>query len=210
MAVRKVVTRRGHRVRGYMPSLKMGRHVEWESQHELELYRILELSGCVKSYDVQPSVEVIHVNGVEQIYFPDVEVTYLSGRKTIIEVKPSIRLKTPKVAARMQAFTEKCRATNREFYVVTEEVIRKEPRRTAVEELMYHRHPLNSREKFFIQTRLQEIKPTTVSELRKLLGPELADLALGNGIVGVNLDTVLTEQSEILLVGGHIHENLHP
>lgn len=209
MAVRKVVTRRGHRVRGYMPSLKLGRHVEWESQLELELYRTLELSGSVKSYDVQPSVEVIQVQGADQIYFPDVEVTYQSGRKTILEVKPAIRLKTPKVAARMQAFTDKCRVTNREFYVVTEEVIRKEPRRSTVEELMYHRHPINSREKFFIQTKVQENKPKTVRELRIILGIELADLALGNGIVGVNLDVVMNEQSEILLAGGHVHANLH-
>lgn len=210
MAVRRVVRRRGHRVRGYMPSLKMGRHVEWESQLERDFYQLLELSGRVKSYEVQPSVEVIQVDGVDQIYFPDVEVTYQSGRKTIIEVKPFVRLQTAKVAGRMQAFAEKCRTTNREFYVVTEEVIRKEPRRLTVEELMYHRHPLSSREKFFIQTRLQEIKPKTVNELRKVLGPELADLALGNGIAGVSLDEALTEQSKIFLTGGHIHENLHP
>lgn len=210
MAVRKVVTRRSRNVRGYMPSLKLGAPVPWESQNELVYLRIAELSGEVQTYDVQPSVEFIKVAGEQQVYYPDVQVTYESGRTVTLEIKPAHRLKTPKVAARMAAFAAQCEASGREFYVITDEVLAREPRRTNVEELMYHRRPMSRAQRYDVQALIGSNRPETIGGLRELLGRELGDLALGNGLVGINLDEPMEDWTVIRLHGGHFHAALHP
>lgn len=210
MAVRKVVTRRSRNVRGYMPSFKMGCAVAWESQNELKLLRILELSGAVRCYDVQPSVETIQVGNELQIYFPDVQVTYKNGRTVTLEVKPKARMATPKVAARMKAFAEQCELVGREFFVITDEELESEVRNNNAEELMYHRRPISREIKLQIFQRIQESGPTNVGELQAALGLQLTDIALGLGLVGVNLEELIKRQSAIYINGGHLHANLHP
>lgn len=210
MAVRKVVRRSSRNVRGYMPSLKLQRAVPWESQNELKLYRVLELSGTVRTYEVQPSVEEIVVEGRQAFYFPDVQVTYRDGRTVILEVKPAWRLRTPKVAARMTAFTAQCRADGREFHVITDEDLAVEPRHQNCEELMYHRRPLSRLQRDDLQRQLQRHQPATIQDLRDLLGPAMAGLALGTGLVGVSLDKAITATTPIRLQGGHVHAHLHP
>lgn len=209
MAVRKVVTRRSRNVRGYMPSFKMGCAVAWESQNELKLLRILELSGVVSRYDVQPSVETIQVENEFQVYFPDVQVTYVNGRSVTLEVKPVARMATPGVAARMQAFAEQCARTGREFFVITDEDLGREVRNNNAEELMYNRRPISRKQKFEIIRKIEESAPASIGELQAVLGCQLANITIGLGLVGVNLEEVITHQSAIYLNGGHRHANLH-
>lgn len=209
MAVRKVVTRRSRNVRGYMPSFKLGCAVPWESQNELRLLRLLELSGAVSTYDVQPSVETIEVGGEPQIYFPDVQVRYTNGRVVTLEVKPVARLRTPKVAARMQAFEGQCKEQGREFFVITDEQLSVEPRSQNAEELMYHRRPMERALRHDIMNKIDSVTPSTVGELRELIGIQLAALALGLGLVGVNLDEVISCESILQPNGGHYYADLH-
>lgn len=206
---RKVVTRRSRNVRGYMPSFKMGCAVPWESQNELKLLRILELSGAVRCYDVQPSVEIIQIGNEPRIYFPDVHVTYVNGRSVTLEVKPVARMATPKVAARMKAFAEQCARTGREFFVITDEDLEREIRNNNAEELMYHRRPISRQQKFEIIQKIQDSTPESFGELQAVLGCQLANITVGLGLVGVNLEEEITDQSAIYLDGGHRHANLH-
>lgn len=209
MSVRPVVTRRSRNVRGYMPSFKLRAPVAWESQNELILLRIAELSGDVRRFEVQPSIERILVAGQEQIYYPDLELTYLNGRTVTIEVKPAHRLNTPKVAGRMAAFAAQCKAEGREFHVITDVMLAREPRRSNVEELMYHRRWMNRAQQFEVKARVDAHQPQTIGELRRLLGQEQADVALGNGLVGINLDEPMEDETVIRLQGGHFHAALH-
>lgn len=56
MLVRKVITRRGRRFRGYFPSRKLGRMVAWESLTERDVILLLEFSPGVLSYQEQPAL----------------------------------------------------------------------------------------------------------------------------------------------------------
>lgn len=210
MAVRKVVTRRSRNVRGYMPSLKMGRAVAWESQNELKLLRLLELSGSVVEYDVQPSVEIIEVAGIKQIYIPDVQVRYDDGQIVTLEVKPVNRLMNSKVAARMEAFKNQCEENNRKFYIITDIQLEAEPRTKNCEELMYHRRQISKRNRYDLEKQVNAANPKTIEDLIDLIGKQLSDVALGSGIVGINIDFPIERRTEIRLCGGHHYAHLHP
>lgn len=56
MSSRKVVTRRGRRIRGYFPSHKCGQMIAWESLLERDAILLLEFSQGVVSYRHQPTV----------------------------------------------------------------------------------------------------------------------------------------------------------
>jgi len=209
MTTRKVVTRRSRHVRGLMPSLKNACSIPWESQNELHYYRLLELSSGVRRYRVQPSVEVIRVHGADHFYFPDVEVEFVDGSVAIVEVKPELRLATAEVAARMAAAREAIVLSGRRFHIVTDSRLRVSPRLQNVEELMSHRRQLLLRgEELQELTReLRRAPPSSVRELHALCGERLANLALGLGIVGVDLDQPMTDSSPTYL-GGHRHESV--
>ena len=90
MPARKI--RQGHRsVRGYFPSRKNGRQMEFESTFERDLFYLLELNVEVLSYEEQPiQVDLIWAEETWR-YTPDVMVDMRScDRPLIYEVKPSL------------------------------------------------------------------------------------------------------------------------
>lgn len=93
MPVRKVVLPTGRKVRGYFPSKKMGRMIEWESPLERDAIVLLEFSPGVVSFQEQPRKVIFYIGGVPHVYFPDFEVVLTNGKVIDVEVKPALKLK---------------------------------------------------------------------------------------------------------------------
>jgi len=209
MPVRKVVTRRSSHSRGLVPTLKNKRPAEWESQLEMQLLRLLELSPLVASYEVQPTREALVVDGKSSWYFPDALAKYRDGTEAFYEVKMASALRIARVAARMKAAKVHFAETHRVFGIVTDEWLLAEPRRTNVQRLMYHRRdPLSPIEQFRFRSALSAASPRTVGELINALGAPDAWRLLGLGVVGVDLERPLDSTAAIYLEGGHRHANL--
>lgn len=107
MAVRKVVTRSGHGVRGYFPSRKMMRMVAWESQLERDAIMLLEFSLEVVGFREQPVRVYFDQDGERHQYIPDFEVDLADGRILHVEVKPESKLRKPDIARRFAATIRK-------------------------------------------------------------------------------------------------------
>jgi hypothetical protein len=142
MRVRKVVTRRGRRFRGYFPSVKMGRTVHWESLLEKDAQLLLELSPGVAAYQEQP--EVIEYFDGEQMreYIPDLSVILHDGTVRHIEVKPADQLARPSIRVKYEAIAKHYQSIQLPYRVVTEDEIRREPLFSNLKLLAYaHAHP---------------------------------------------------------------------
>lgn len=136
-AVRKVVTRRGRRIRGYFPSTKLGRMVAWESILERDAIFLLEFSPGVVSYQEQPAL-VHYADGLRmREYYPDFEVVLGCGSVVHLEVKPAKRLANPKVASKFRAVASHYAACHREFRILTEQEICRKPLLTNLRSLAY-------------------------------------------------------------------------
>lgn len=209
MAVRKVVTRSGGHSRGLMPSIKNPIAAAWESNNELQCYRLLELSPLVLSYEVQPSREEIIVDGSPAVYIPDVRAVFVNGMVAFFEVKPETKCLTLKVKKRLAAIRQKFLETDRRFQLLKDTWLLAEPRVSNLARLMYHRRPnlLCSEDRVHAAKVLATSRPATVTQLVGLLGTDLSWLLLGCGVVGLDLEKPLTAASPIFLEGGHRHAN---
>ncbi len=127
MPVRKVVTRRGRRFRGYFPSKKLHRMVAWESLLERDAILLLEVSPGVVSFQEQPTL-IQYFDGTSlRDYYPDFEVVLADGTVFHLEVKTSAKLKNPKVATKFSAIAAHYQEKGLGFRIVTEEELQREP-----------------------------------------------------------------------------------
>ena len=127
MQVRKVVTRSGRGFRGYFPSKKLNRMVEYESLLERDAILLFEFSSGVVSYQEQP--EMIYYNDGDRTrqYFPDFELVLITGEIIHVEIKPFDVLNTLELLAKFGAIAVHYRSHRADFKILTEQNIRKEP-----------------------------------------------------------------------------------
>ncbi len=210
MAVRKVVTRSSCHFRGYFPSLKNGHPVPWESQLEGGFFRLLELSPSVLRYEAQPSQEKLSLEGAFVDYFPDLRVFLKDGEEWWFEIKPAKKLLIRRVEQKIALATKHFHLSKRNFSVVTEELIWREPLATNLKKIMYHRRgpSLSSVHNQELFNKINKYNPQFLEELIALLGPMEAWRLLGLCVIGVDLERPLTGESEIFLSGGHRHANI--
>ena len=210
MAVRKVVTRSSCHFRGYFPSLKNGHPVAWESQLEGGFFRLLELSPSVLRYEVQPSLERIPMGETFVDYVPDLRVFLVDGGEWWFEVKPEKKLLVSSVKQKMNAAEIYFSATNRNFSIVTDTLIWREPLARNLQEILYHRRgplmlPSDIAE---ISVQLSKYKPQVFNEVISLFGAMEAWRLLGLCIIGIDLEKPLVDQTQVFLSGGHRHANI--
>lgn len=138
MGVRKVVTRRGKRVRGYFPSSKTRLMIAWESVLERDALALIELSSAVVRIESQP-MEFLYWDpnsDKERSYFPDFRVELRSGDALILEVKPTRILNRPDERARFKTVAAEFAATGQAFRIITDETIRLQPRLSSMRTLV--------------------------------------------------------------------------
>lgn len=99
--VSRVVTPGGVAPRGYPPSRKC-RDPKFQSLVEEDWGRVLELASLVTAYETHPFVVDLSVPGEESSYTPDVLV-WFGDHGAVMEIKPANKLRSRKVAARLEA-----------------------------------------------------------------------------------------------------------
>ncbi|PTU03587.1 transposase [Pseudomonas sp. HMWF031] len=210
MSVRKVITRSSNHIRISFPSVKNGKAVQCESQLESGFVRLLELSPLVRSYAVQPSLEVVSVGGTSKKYYPDVRVCLMDGREWWFEVKQQKSLLVASVKLKLEAAKQHFYATGRNFSIVTDRFILRQPLADNLQKLMHHR-----RGPMLKNSRMQEVReqlelhaPPTLNQLIAIFGESEAWLLLGLGIVGIDLEVPISNDSEVFLCGGHRHADI--
>lgn len=130
MGVRKVVTRRGRRVRGYFPSSKTKSAIGWESTLERDALALLELSPAVMRIEAQP-IKFRYWDSYtdkERSYFPDFRIELTSGQEMFVEVKAARVLNRPEERARFEYIEAEFDIRGLPFRMITDETIRTQPR----------------------------------------------------------------------------------
>lgn len=210
MPVRKVITRRSNHFRCYIPSQKNGRSTPCESMLEGSFARFCEISPLVKNYEVQPTKETFWLEGIQRSYTPDFLVRFVDGSEAWFEVKPRDRIDVPHIASDLQAIANSFSRSGRRFYVVDDIWLTAQPRLKNLNTVMYHRRGgANPAHMTSLQRALQRKQPRTIAELCLLLGESDAWMLIGQCIVGVDLEQIITPNSSIFLAGGHRHADFY-
>ena len=124
MLSRKVVTRSGRGFRGYFPSKKLNRSVQFESLLERDAIRLFETSNEVVIYREQPAIIYYYLGNEHRRYYPDFELVLVDGYVVHVEVKPSIHLTTIKLSEKYRAIAQSYFARTESFVVLTEKELR--------------------------------------------------------------------------------------
>ena len=127
MKSRRVVTRTGRGFRGYFPSKKVNRMVEYESLLERDAIYLFEHSPGIKSFQEQPELVMYEYENKIRKYYPDFAVTLNSEVVIHTEVKPQIKLNCPDLNAKLTAIVNRYQNHSADFMILTELTIRKEP-----------------------------------------------------------------------------------
>ena len=96
---RKVVSRSRAHPTGKYPSWKMGRMVQWESENELNAFRLFDCDPDVTSFHEQPCEVMYILDGQARSHYPDILVEK-DGRRELWEVKPESEAEKPEVVTR--------------------------------------------------------------------------------------------------------------
>ncbi|PPD55084.1 MAG: hypothetical protein CTY12_01890 [Methylotenera sp.] len=124
MLSRKVVTRSGRGFRGYFPSKKLNRSVQFESLLERDAIKLFESSKEVVTYKEQPTIIYYYLDDIQKRYHPDFELVLQDGDIVHVEVKPSIHLTTIKLSVKYQAIAQSYFSRAETFVVLTENELR--------------------------------------------------------------------------------------
>ncbi|MDT4289526.1 TnsA endonuclease N-terminal domain-containing protein [Methylomonas sp. MO1] len=135
---RNVITPSGGIVRGKFPSRKNGRMVHHEGLLELEAIYLFEASANIVRYREQP-LTLHYPDGAKlRRYTPDFELVLTTGEIVLIEVKPVSSLGHDDVQHKLNCVAEHMRRSKMPFVILTDEVIRQEPRLSNLR-WVYHR-----------------------------------------------------------------------
>lgn len=124
MLSRKVVTRSGRGFRGYYPSKKLNRLVEFESLLERDAIKIFEHSDLVVSYQEQPKKVYYYDEIEEKKYFPDFQLVMINEDVIYVEVKPFYLLQSK--IDKYKAIQAHYRKQKELFVILTDKEIRNE------------------------------------------------------------------------------------
>lgn len=127
MSVRKVVTRSSRKYKGYFPSKKLKRMVEYESLLERDAIYLFEFSPGIVSYQEQPELILYEHECRTRKYCPDFEVIFKTGKPLHVEVKPEQKLKCSKLADKFKAIHQRYQSHEANFLIFTDVLIRQNP-----------------------------------------------------------------------------------
>lgn len=135
---RQVVTPSGSIVRGRFPSYKAGRMVAFEQLLERDALYLFEFSPQVLDIHGQP-FKFFYADGARtRRYTPDFALTLLDHSQLVIEVKPRKSLAKPEVQAKLAAISDAMERQGHRFMVLSDKVIRVEPRLPNLKLLLPH------------------------------------------------------------------------
>lgn len=127
MSFRRITNRGGRKNIGKFPSRKACRPVWWESGLERDFLYLLELDSDVLSYSEQEVRIMYKLDGKRRHYTPDFMVIRVDKRQ-IVEVKPEHKASSDEYKRLFRIAKNICSRQGYDFVVVTEKIIRLQPR----------------------------------------------------------------------------------
>ena len=160
----------GHKNLGKFASVKTGRVAWYESLLEKDFMYLLDYDRDVSYWHEQPLRIRFSHGGKVHRYTPDLEV-HRSAKKELIEIKPRHQVDSGKWDVLFRAASSICEEEGYEFLVLTDEIIRLQPRLENVKLLWkYARTPVLPQHQIicsqFFQSRKDE--PVTLGDLIQL------------------------------------------
>lgn len=202
---RKVVSRSNAGVTGKYPSLKAGRMVQWESRLELDAFMLYDSQIEVRSLREQPAKITFRFNGEERVHYPDLYVETDQG-SGFVEIKEDKEAADPYVKARAEYLSAALTMQGYDYTLLTETEIRREPHLSNAKFLLRHgRRTLPLLEEEHWRRTLTEFGEVRWGAVQDgLMGPEgiqnLCRLVL-DGVLAIDLDSVWTDTTPVVLVG---------
>lgn len=211
MPVRKVVTRSGHRVRGFFPSRKNQRMVAWESVLERDAIVLFELSPGVISYEEQPSIELYYQGSIPRKYYPDFALTLRNGSVVHVEIKPMKKLSNKLIRERFHLIASSYQQQSRQFWILTDEQIRKQPRLSNLTQCAYHfKADWPTKPTPWELHDLRQCDGWTFSTLAQALdGPPSVFRLLAAGLACCDMDKPIEPNTHITFTHGEQNDSLY-
>lgn len=207
---RTIVRHTGGIVRGKFPSRKNGRMVHHEGLLELDAIYLFETSPRIVRFREQmPPIRYADGDRLRQ-YTPDFEVVLDTGELITVEVKPTRSLADVEVRHKIDCIRAYYRRREQAFVVLTEEVLRKEPRQSNLR-WIYHQAPRVSPTQEAIRTALARVERNLPASLRHLsiqLERHAVDpfSALLAGLLTCRLDLHVSMDTKVELNKENSHE----
>lgn len=170
--VRKIVTRSGGIPRGLFPSRKNNRMVGYEHLLEADACVLFEMSPQIAAYHEQPTRISFPDGDRTRLYTPDYQLELTDGRQFLVEIKPARRLAAPEIRDKFDRIEEHMHRLGLSFIVLTDELIRKQPRLTNLRRLRYDA-PLSAVDYDAIRRSLRTVSHSGIVTLGQLI--ELLD-----------------------------------
>ena len=196
------------KVIGKFPSLKMHRTIWWESQIERDYIYLLEFDHEVLSYREQP-LRIRYVrDGKEHHYTPDFLVEY-ADVKHLIEVKPAREVAKEANQSLFRAVAPQCRQADYRFTVVTDEMIRVQPRLDTIKLLWrYARTPLTLQHhlicrQFMCQSRHASFGDLIRDFAERGIPSSVIYALLYHGVLTIDLMQPLNSDTVVTLLDAH-------
>lgn len=212
MGVRKITNKGGKKVIGKFPSLKMERLVCWESQIERDYIYLLEFDPAVASYAEQPLRISYHLDGKERRYTPDFLVKR-ADKNLIVEVKREEAAKKEEMQQLFRVVSAICAHDHYEFVVVTDTMIRVQPRLDNIKLLTrYQRIPIHDPQYQIICNELfSKSSEVCLSEVMQFfasrnIGKQVVFSLLYWGVLAVDLTQLITAESVVSFPGHESYE----
>jgi hypothetical protein len=127
VGVRKISNAGRRQVIGKFPSIKMKTVIWWESQIERDYIYLLEIDPNVISYQGQPFQISYQQQGKSRIYTPDFFVKR-NQIQQVVEVKANSQINKLQNKRLWQIITNWCQKQNWQFLVITDQMIRQQPK----------------------------------------------------------------------------------
>jgi hypothetical protein len=167
---RTIVRPTGGILRGKFPSRKTGRMVQHEGMLELDAIYHFETSPLIAQYTEQP-LSIHYADGAQlRRYTPDFELHLVSGETILVEIKPkkyADGADTRHTLERVQEHFDRC---DQPFVVLTDQVIRKDPRRSNLRKI-YHLAPRIRPTFLKCSVELKGLSSLFPLHLREAIGP---------------------------------------
>jgi hypothetical protein len=124
---REVVSRSSARPKGKYPSWKMRRMVQWESENELNAFRLLDCDPDVTCFHEQPCQIMYVLDGQTRSHYPDILVVK-NGQKELWEVKPEPQAEEPEIVRRTALLIQELPLWGYAYRVVLAKDLAEQPR----------------------------------------------------------------------------------
>lgn len=206
--VRKIVTRSGGIPRGLFPSRKNNRMVAYEHLLEADACVLFEMSPQIAAYHEQPTHISFPDGDRTRLYTPDYQLELTDGRQFLVEIKPARRLAAPEIRDKFDRIEEHMHRLGLSFIVLTDELIRKQPRLTNLRRLRYDA-PLSPVDYDAIRRSLRTIPHSgliTLGQLIALLGSSTVVDLLTRGHATCPLDRPLSHETPVNIFLESKHE----